>query len=121
MNSKIKQILPYKTVKIKFKLKSFQKHIFKEILPKILRKIQSLSIITTGFIGLPKKIQRYTVLRSPHIHKKSREQFESKIYSQLLITSFNFNCIIDKQKAKLLINFIKNSGSGLNVKITYII
>jgi small subunit ribosomal protein S10 len=37
-----------------------------------------------GPIPLPNKIERFTVLRSPHIDKKSREQFELKTHKRLL-------------------------------------
>jgi len=37
-----------------------------------------------GPIPLPTKISRFTVLRSPHVDKKSREQFEIRIHKRLL-------------------------------------
>jgi small subunit ribosomal protein S10 len=37
-----------------------------------------------GPIPLPSKINRYTVLRSPHVDKKSREQFEMRTHRRLL-------------------------------------
>ena len=37
-----------------------------------------------GPIPLPTRINRYTVLRSPHVDKKSREQFESRTHKRLL-------------------------------------
>ncbi len=37
-----------------------------------------------GPIPLPVKINRYTILRSPHVNKKSREQFEIRRYKRLL-------------------------------------
>lgn len=37
-----------------------------------------------GPIPLPVKINRYTVLRSPHVNKKSREQFEIRNFKRLL-------------------------------------
>ena len=37
-----------------------------------------------GPIPLPTKIERYTVLRSPHVDKKSREQFEIRTHKRLL-------------------------------------
>lgn len=41
-----------------------------------------------GPIPLPTKIERYTVLRSPHVDKKSREQFEIRTHKRLIdITS----------------------------------
>jgi small subunit ribosomal protein S10 len=110
-----------KEIKINFKFKCFHKHIFKFVLPKILKKIKGMSIKTTGFVSLPTKMERFTVLRSPHVDKKSREQFEIKTYRKIITTTFNFNNPFDKQKAKLLINFIKNSSTGLSLKITYIV
>jgi len=50
-------------------------------------------------IALPVKHKKYTVLRSPHINKKSKEQFESKMYSHFFIFN-NYN-------KKNLLNFIK--------------
>lgn len=110
-----------KLVKIHFKFKSFHKHNFKIVLTKIFKKIKGMSVQTTGFASLPTKTERFTVLRSPHVDKKSREQFEIKTYQKLITTKFNFEDPFDKQKAKLLINFIKNSSSGLILKITYIV
>ena len=40
--------------------------------------------VVTGPIPLPVKINRYTVLRSPHVNKKSREQFEIRTFKRLL-------------------------------------
>lgn len=40
--------------------------------------------VVTGPIPLPVKINRYTVLRSPHVNKKSREQFEVRTFKRLL-------------------------------------
>ena len=38
----------------------------------------------TGPVPLPTRIERYTVLRSPHVDKKSREQFEIRTHKRLL-------------------------------------
>lgn len=38
-----------------------------------------------GPVPLPTRIERYTVLRSPHIDKKSREQFEMRTHKRLMI------------------------------------
>ncbi|MGB0295742.1 MAG: 30S ribosomal protein S10, partial [bacterium] len=37
-----------------------------------------------GPIPLPTRIHKYTVLRSPHVDKKSREQFEMRVHKRLL-------------------------------------
>ena len=38
----------------------------------------------SGPIPLPTRIERYTVLRSPHVNKKSREQFEIRTHKRLI-------------------------------------
>jgi small subunit ribosomal protein S10 len=38
----------------------------------------------SGPVPLPTRIERYTVLRSPHINKKSREQFEMRTHKRLI-------------------------------------
>ena len=40
-------------------------------------------------LGLPKKIRRFTVLRSPHIFKKAREQFQLTTATRLVVVSHN--------------------------------
>jgi small subunit ribosomal protein S10 len=37
-----------------------------------------------GPVPLPVRIERYTVLRSPHVNKKSREQFEMRTHRRLI-------------------------------------
>ena len=38
----------------------------------------------SGPVPLPTRIERYTVLRSPHVNKKSREQFEMRTHKRLI-------------------------------------
>lgn len=38
----------------------------------------------SGPVPLPTRIERYTVLRSPHVNKKSREQFEIRTHKRLI-------------------------------------
>ena len=48
-----------------------------------------------GPIPLPTRIERYTVLRSPHIDKKSREQFEIRTHKRLIDIVLPTNKTID--------------------------
>jgi len=50
-----------------------------------LKKILNKLSISFGYIHLPTKTKRLTVLKSPHVHKKAREQFEIKTYNRLLV------------------------------------
>lgn len=49
-----------------------------------------------SLVALPKKQTLFTVLRSPHIDKKSRDQFEYKIHKQLIILDTEINQIREK-------------------------
>lgn len=50
----------------------------------IAEQAQRTSARVCGPIPLPTRIERYTVLRSPHIHKKSREQFEMRTHKRVI-------------------------------------
>ena len=51
---------------------------------KIVRTAKSTGAIISGPIPLPSKRSIYTILRSPHVNKKSREQFQTKIHKRLI-------------------------------------
>lgn len=65
---------------------------------------------------LPNKTKQYSILRSPHVYKKSLETFEEKIYK----LNFRINIINYKQYLKLfyILKFIKNN-LPLNINITF--
>lgn len=51
---------------------------------KIVKTVKSTGALVNGPIPLPTDKRIYTVLRSPHVNKKSREQFELSSYKRLL-------------------------------------
>ena len=51
---------------------------------KIVKTAKSTGAIISGPIPLPTKRSIYTVLRSPHVDKKSREQFQTKIHKRMI-------------------------------------
>jgi ribosomal protein S10 len=61
--------------------------------------LKNIKIIQKTFgnckiMRLPSKTKKWTVIRSPHIHKKSREQFQMKIFSIIIsIDKYNINAI----------------------------
>lgn len=65
---------------------------------------------------LPNKTKQYSILKSPHVYKKSLETFEEKIYK----LNFRINIINYKQYLKLfyILKFIKNN-MPLNINITF--
>ena len=51
---------------------------------RIVKTAKSTGAIISGPIPLPSKRSIYTILRSPHVNKKSREQFQTKIHKRLI-------------------------------------
>ena len=50
----------------------------------IVQTVQKSGARVSGPIPLPTRISKYTVLRSPHVNKKSREQFEMRTHKRLI-------------------------------------
>jgi len=69
---------------IRIKLKSYDHALIDKSSEKIVRTIKSTGALVSGPIPLPTKKTIYTVLRSPHVDKKSREQFELRQHKRLI-------------------------------------
>ncbi|MBA7671507.1 30S ribosomal protein S10 [subsurface metagenome] len=70
--------------KIRIKLKAYDYRILDQSAKDIVDIAKRTGAKVSGPIPLPTKISKYTVLRSPHVDKKSREQFEIRIHKRLL-------------------------------------
>lgn len=70
--------------KIRIKLKAFDSRLLDSAVASILDTVRRTGAEVAGPIPLPTKITRFTVLRSPHIDKKSREQFEVRTHKRLV-------------------------------------
>lgn len=69
---------------IRIRLKAFDHRILDQSTGEIVNTAKRTGASVRGPIPLPTKIDKYTVLRSPFIDKKSREQFEIRIHKRLL-------------------------------------
>ena len=70
--------------KIRIKLKSYDHNLIDKSAEKIIKTVRSSGAIVSGPIPLPTQRTVYTVLRSPHVDKKSREQFEIRSHKRLI-------------------------------------
>jgi small subunit ribosomal protein S10 len=70
--------------RIRIRLKAYDHRILDQSAREIVNTAQRTGARVSGPIPLPTKISRYTVLRSPHIDKKSREQFEIRTHIRLM-------------------------------------
>ena len=69
---------------IRIRLRAFDHRILDQSTTEIVQTAKRTGARVRGPIPLPTRIERFTVLRSPHIDKKSREQFEIRIHKRLL-------------------------------------
>jgi small subunit ribosomal protein S10 len=72
------------TQKIRIKLKSFDHNLVDKSAEKIVKTVKTTGAVISGPVPLPTHKRIFTVLRSPHVNKKSREQFELNNYKRLI-------------------------------------
>jgi len=70
--------------KIRIRLKAYDHKILVQSVKRIVETIERTGAKVCGPIPLPTKVSRYTVLRSPHTHKDSREQFEIRVHKRVI-------------------------------------
>jgi len=81
--------------KIRIKLKSYDHTLIDKSAEKIIKTVKSTGAIVSGPIPLPTKHTLYTVLRSPNVDKKSREQFEMRSHKRLIDILNSSNRTVD--------------------------
>jgi small subunit ribosomal protein S10 len=72
------------TQKIRIRLKAYDSKLLDQSATEIVETARRTGAHVSGPIPLPTRINRFTVLRSPHVDKKSREQFEIRTHKRLL-------------------------------------
>ncbi len=70
--------------KIRIKLKSYDHNLVDKSAEKIVKAVKNTGAVVSGPIPLPTKKEKFTVLRSPHVNKKAREQFQLCTYKRLI-------------------------------------
>ena len=97
--------------KIRIRLKAFDYKLLDQSVTEIVDTAKRTGAKIAGPIPLPTRINRYTVLRSPHADKKSREQFEIRTHKRLIdILEPTQNTIDSLMKLDL--------SAGIDVSIT---
>ena len=74
--------------KIRIRLRAFDHKLLDQSTREIVDTARRTGASIAGPIPLPTKINKYTILRSPHVDKKSREQFEIRTEKRLVIINY---------------------------------
>lgn len=69
---------------IRIRLKAYDHNLIDKSTDKIIVTAKQTGAVISGPIPLPTKKSIYTVLRSPHVNKKAREQFETRVHKRLI-------------------------------------
>jgi small subunit ribosomal protein S10 len=72
------------TQKIRIKLRSYDHNLVDKSAEKIVKTVKGTGAVVSGPIPLPTHKRIFTVLRSPHVNKKAREQFQLCSYKRLM-------------------------------------
>jgi len=70
--------------KLRLKLKAYDHRVLDRSVASIIEAVKRTGADIVGPIPMPTKYRRYTVIKSPHVNKDSREQFEIRIHSRLI-------------------------------------
>ncbi len=72
------------TEKIRIRMEAYDHRALDSSAKEIVEQARRTNARVSGPIPLPTRIERYTVLRSPHVNKKSREQFEMRTHKRVI-------------------------------------
>ena len=96
--------------KIKIRMEAYDHEAIDQSARDIVETAKRTGARISGPVPLPTRIERYTVLRSPHIDKKSREQFEIRTHKRLIFITEPTSKTMDAL-AKL------NMPAGVDIRI----
>ena len=98
--------------KIRIKLKSYDYNLVDKSAAKIVKTVKATGAVVSGPIPLPTKKEYFTVLRSPHVNKKSREQSQLFTYKRLVDIYSNSTKTVDA-----LMKLELPSGVDVEIKV----
>jgi small subunit ribosomal protein S10 len=98
--------------KIRIKLKSYDHTLVDKSSEKIVKAVKATGAIVVGPIPLPTKKEKFTVLSSPHVNKKARDQYQLCTYKRLVDIYSNSSKTVDA-----LMKIELPSGVDVEIKV----
>lgn len=96
--------------KIRIRLKAYDHKLLDKSAAEIVDRVRETDAEVRGPIPLPTRINKFTVLRGPHVDKKSREQFEIRTHQRLID-------IVHPRQATIDALMRLDLSAGVNVEI----
>jgi small subunit ribosomal protein S10 len=108
---------------LEISLKSFESKLVQNAVHQILSSLSSYSSLKFFHISFPQKQKRFTVLRSPHVDKKSREQFHLKSFKTMIrIHDQHQSDSTESYELRLFLEnlkYLKLLGVQMKIQISY--
>ncbi|MBD8490254.1 30S ribosomal protein S10 [Echinicola sp. CAU 1574] len=98
--------------KIRIKLKSYDHTLVDKSSEKIVKAVKTTGAVVIGPIPLPTKKEKFTVLKSPHVNKKARDQYQLCTYKRLVDIYSNSSKTVDA-----LMKIELPSGVDVEIKV----
>ena len=98
--------------KIRIKLKSDDHSLVDKSSEKIVKAVKATGAVVVGPIPLPTKKEKFTVLKSPHVNKKARDQYQLCTYKRLVDIYSNSSKTVDA-----LMKIELPSGVDVEIKV----
>jgi ribosomal protein S10 len=105
-------------VVLKFRLKAYHAYYLNRFIILIKNHLTKIQYIKFSCASLPKTYERFTVLRSPHVDIRARDQFERITHNKVFIISFYSNEVDIKTTVMRITTLFQNFALGLDVSMT---
>jgi ribosomal protein S10 len=105
-------------ITLNFRLKSYHPYYLNRFIILTQNNLSRIQFIKISCASLPKTYERFTLLRSPHVDIRARDQFERITHNKIITLSFFSNDIDIKQTIMRITKLMQNFALGLDVSMT---
>ena len=103
---------------LKFRLKAYHSYYLNRFVILLKTYLNKMQYLTVSCVSLPKTYERFTILRSPHVDIRARDQFERITHNKLFIVSFYSNELNLKGTIMHITTIFQKYALGLDVWMT---
>lgn len=107
--------MSFKYIELTLQIKSFHPFYINRFVMLSQEETKKFLITSIKNVFLPKKVERFTVLRSPHVDKKARDQFERVTHKRILQITLPYTGKNSVQNVHQLVSFLQRLAVGVSL------
>jgi small subunit ribosomal protein S10 len=104
-------------ITLKFRLKAYHHYYLNRFVILLSKKLSKVQYIKISCASLPKTYERFTLLRSPHVDIKARDQFERITHNKVITLSFFTSEIDIKETVMQITSLMQSFALGLDISL----